>query len=261
MPAAYAHQSMALEVLNILDEDIKVIINRHLLNYLVGALGPDPLYYYNPLKGLPLYKKADLVHAMSMKEIFNLNKSPSEGYLAYILGLICHFTLDTKTHEYIYQIEKQGYSHIKMETELEKRIAKLNDLAFNKINFTKYIKPISDDVKDIALIFDLTPKKFNSCLKTMRLCTSYFMSFNPFKRGLTFMALKLSGQYKKNQDLVLQKKEDLHHKKCVDHLEAIYKDSIGHAKILIENYCNYLSFNQVQLNSYFNRTFEGAYNE
>ena len=27
------------------------------------------------------------------------------------------------------------------------------------------------------------------------------------------MALKLSGQYKKNQDLVLQKKEDLHHKK------------------------------------------------
>ena len=110
MPAAYAHQSMALEVLNILDEDIKVIINRHLLNYLVGALGPDPLYYYNPLKGLPLYKKADLVHAMSMKEIFNLNKSPSEGYLAYILGLICHFTLDTKTHEYIYQIEKQGYS-------------------------------------------------------------------------------------------------------------------------------------------------------
>lgn len=255
MANLYTHQSLALKIYNDSNDEIKKMIDKNKNLYLLGALGPDPLFFYKPLKGMPLFNKASEIHNKNIYKLLIESKDADDNLKAFLFGYITHFALDYNIHKYIYKIEKNGYSHVKIETELEKRIINLNNENFNKIKFTKNV--FTNPVFDTNRIFNISNKDYKKAVKDMKFVTNCFYTRNKLSKMIVKIVLKLVGQYKKNKDLILCKKDDSFHKIIVDECEKIYIKSIDYCKNLINNYYGYLT-KQTDLSDAFYNTFEGG---
>ena len=106
MPFNYAHALLALEAAERTSAAARVI-TLHPQAYRAGAMGPDP--YFADTMPSPLFAKnrADLAGHMHSADIrrllgacFRCANSPLKR--AYTLGFLCHFTLDTNAHAYIF---------------------------------------------------------------------------------------------------------------------------------------------------------------
>lgn len=254
MPAIYAHKSLADKVFEKLDNNIKDIILKHKDIFLLGALGPDPLFYYRPLKGLPLYKKASAIHDIPIYDLLKNYKITSDADLCYLLGFITHYVLDKNTHEYIPTIECDGYSHVKLESELEKYLIRDDGLKSRVGLFTKHLVLININVDFMNKILDVSLDTYNKAIKGMRFCTKFFMSNDPLKKGIAKLALRLSGQYNDTKDIFLLKKDDIAYRDKVLELQKIFIASIDETVLLINNFYNYLSSN-IELSSRFKKKY------
>lgn len=254
MPAIYAHKSLADKVFEKLDNNIKDIILKHKDIFMLGTLGPDPLFYYRPLKGLPLYKKASAIHDKPIYDLLKDYKITSNADLCYVLGFITHYTLDKNTHEYIPTIECEGYSHVKLESELEKYLIRNDGLKSRVGLFTKHLVLINLNVDFINKVLGINIDTYNKAIKGMRFCTKFFMSNNPFKKGIARLALRISGQYNDTKDIFLLKKDDIAYRDKVLELQRIYFSSIDETVLLINNFYNHLT-NNVKLSSSFKKKY------
>lgn len=255
MPNLYAHQSLAHLIYNNANDKIKKIIDKNKELYLLGSLGPDPLFYYKPLKAMPLYNIASEIHNHNIYDLLLNSKNYNDNMKAYLMGYITHFSLDYYSHKYIYEIEKQGFNHSMIETELEKRIIKLNNKKVKQIKFINEIY-LSNNV-DSNLLFNIPSDVYLQSLKDMRFVIGLLYSQNIFKRLLVKLVLKLTGNYKKHKVLILNKRDDLKYKSIVDDCEKIYINSFDHTLKLINNYYNFLEGNSNLLNEFY-KTFEGG---
>ena len=129
MPAAYAHYTFGKKVLaNIENPDIRRIITEHRALFDIGLHGPDILFFYRPLKSNPVSKAGHLMHAEIAAPFFRqarrvINRSNDrEASIAYILGFICHYSLDSECHGYIGEMTETGISHTEIETEFDRSI-------------------------------------------------------------------------------------------------------------------------------------------
>ncbi len=102
MADIYMHSKLAEEVINKIDYDF----NKKIV--FLAAQGPDPLYYNYFSKNYNEYRKyANLMHNKDTDKFFinmityikdNLNKDT----YSFLVGFICHYTLDVKIHPYVY---------------------------------------------------------------------------------------------------------------------------------------------------------------
>lgn len=253
MPAIYAHYSFAKKVYDKLDLNLKRIIDKDLNSYYLGAVGPDPLYYYKPVKGFPLIKQSDKIHRLAMKDL--LENTNVDDDLAYILGMICHFTLDTNVHKFIHEIEKTGYSHNKIETTFEKIINQKDGYNYKKYKFNQILKYLKD-YQTVAKILEVDKKIAKKAVKDMRLIISFLDTFNPIKLCLIKIVLKIIGGYEKNKDLILANDFDESYRENLKTIEELYETSIDKCVYLINNYYSYL-MNKEDLDNQFNYNFEG----
>ena len=99
----------------------------------VGLQGRTVLFFYNPFTehpignvGRSLHKKTALSFLENARKIWKAGgEKPSQ--LAYLMGFLCHFMLDSACHPYINgQIEKIGVGHIAIETEFERLLLLLD---------------------------------------------------------------------------------------------------------------------------------------
>ena len=194
MPSCYLHQFYANKIIGLLPNDIKAkITNKNL--YLIGALGPDPLYFYFSFKGLSLYNKSINIHLGTIRNILlNVNRNDKD-YVSFLFGLITHYIFDKNIHKYISDINPSNDLHVLIESELDKRIAikyygkKVkfhNDIKYNNLNFSY-----------ISRVYDVTPKQFKFSLFMMRNAISFSMTYNPIKRFIFKLFLIISFKNKK----------------------------------------------------------------
>lgn len=255
MPNLYAHQSLAHLIYNNASDEIKKIIDKNKKLYLLGSLASDPLFYYKPLKGMPLYKRASEIHNHNIYDLLLKSKDYDDNMKAYLMGYITHFSLDYNSHKYIYEIEKQGFNHSKIETELEKRIIRLNNKKIHKIKFINEIY-LSNDF-NTKLLFDISNDIYLDSLRDMRFVVGCIYSQNIFKRFIVKLILKLTGNYKKYKGLILNKHDDPDYKNVVDECEKIYINSFDYTMKLINNYNDYLIGKDNLLEDFY-KTFEGG---
>lgn len=79
--------------------------------YIMGANGPDPMLYYqlyNPFKKHDMNRLGSLMHkdrtGLFLKNMFSLAQTDAEK--DYCLGFLCHYSLDSLIHPYVYYIIK-----------------------------------------------------------------------------------------------------------------------------------------------------------
>ena len=126
MPTTYVHDLFGKKVYQRLPGEIKETIRRHKAAYIVGLHGPDILFYVRPFQKNRLNEMGHRLHREEAAEVFEKGKelyraTKDEGALAYLLGFVCHFMLDSTCHPYIAEyMKKTGAGHDEIETEFDR---------------------------------------------------------------------------------------------------------------------------------------------
>lgn len=133
MPAGYAHLQFGHDVIKHLDHDkMKTIILDNIDLFHIGLHGPDIFFYHRPY--YPQDKINNIGKNMHHEKAYHFfefakKKINDDAHLAYILGFICHFILDSQLHGFIdHIICETKIGHFEIEAEYDRRfMIKNND--------------------------------------------------------------------------------------------------------------------------------------
>ena len=134
MPALYTHNRFGAAVVEHLEDELKEIIKKHYTQFRIGLQGPDIFFFYRPWKkcevsqfGYGMHDEYADTFFEKAAEIVRQKGRDSREY-AYILGFICHFSLDSECHPYVEKmVDEIGVGHIEIEGELEKHLLRLDN--------------------------------------------------------------------------------------------------------------------------------------
>lgn len=107
MPDYYAHLQFGNQVLAALPEALRVRLEREEDAYTLGQYGPDPLFFYHPIRypsvrtaGIQIHRQPVRIVMERLRRAIEEKRAFSAGYAA---GFLCHFALDSRCHFYIKQ--------------------------------------------------------------------------------------------------------------------------------------------------------------
>ena len=124
MPYNFTHALVGLTALNQANEQVKELIRRRMDVFLIGTMGPDP--YFGDSRPKPLFSPcreplAEQMHTLDARVLFGhlfRLAAGSETLMAYTLGFLCHFLLDTTAHPYI-EARFPGKAHTPAEIQFD----------------------------------------------------------------------------------------------------------------------------------------------
>ena len=126
MPSTYAHRRFGADVLDRLPAELQEKIAPYRELYDIGLHGPDLLFYYHAAKSTPVSALGNAMHEQPGAVFFErargvVNKAKNrDAALAYALGFLCHFALDSTCHPRVEQdVRDSGVSHCEIETEFD----------------------------------------------------------------------------------------------------------------------------------------------
>lgn len=263
MPAAYAHYTFGRKVLSsIQDAETRRIITENRELFDIGLHGPDILFYYKPLQKNQVNRTGHLMHQETAAPFFRQARriisrnDHDEASLAYILGFICHYALDSECHGYIEEITKSGISRTEIETEFDRSIllhygqspltaktaAHIHITSERAACIAQFFPTISaDEVKQSVRSF----KRFHHLLATKSLV----------RRQIIFALFRLGGHYDSMRGLVMNFRRNPKCAPVCRKLSHLYIHAIPVAETLIETYVDEL-YSSDTLNDRFNRNFE-----
>ena len=174
MPGFLTHYLFSINTYHALKKKtLQDIIKEHKQVYFLGAQGPDIFFYYLPCN---LNKKKQLGSTMHhtctsdffhscLKEIPKLKEeSEREIALAYVSGFLCHYTLDSISHPFIYartdydRYVKEvkaplsyGAEHCNYETKIDSNMLKrYKKTSPSKMNYKEMLKITKQETLTLA---------------------------------------------------------------------------------------------------------------
>ncbi|MCC8121994.1 MAG: zinc dependent phospholipase C family protein [Oscillospiraceae bacterium] len=105
MPNYYAHLNFGNRVLAELPNVLSKLLESEMESFQLGCLGPDPLFFYKPLKRSEAWRMAGIIHRNSAMPVMERLRSAVEDDVpmsrGYAAGFICHLALDHVCHAYV----------------------------------------------------------------------------------------------------------------------------------------------------------------
>ena len=219
MPAIYAHDYFGLSVVATLPPSFSNLYEKYPEAFRLGFQGPDILFYYKPLSSNPIKKWGMDLHVKTNGEAFFLemgkrllqtteSENPSQeeifekggAFAAYIAGFLCHFSLDVSTHPTIDFYSKDGLSHGRIESELDKHVRRQNNAPLRGYNVAKdCIKQGNGCEQAIATALDVSDKQVLKAIRTIRFINGLFVkkseAFHKFAHGLLALGKMNKGKF------------------------------------------------------------------
>ena len=256
MPAIYTHVRFGEEVLKVLPTPLAALAEKHKECFYLGTQGPDLLFYHKPFKSKaknPARKKGWDLHAVA-PEVFFLrgakcllddknnfdeagNFTPESAEAAYLLGFLCHFTLDFTAHPYIDENSVDGLSHGKIESELDKHHFRKQGKKIRGFNAAKLFFPYEEAKKASAKILAVSEKESTRAMKTMRFFNGLFSHRCGLVHGVCHAALALVGMNKNSfGGMFIHKKDDPRTDVLMPTLDGLFDEAIARAKSVIPEF-------------------------
>lgn len=268
MPSTYAHYRMGQEVVKLVPDKLKKIIDNNKQLFDIGLHGPDILFYYHPLVmnkvntiGYGMHEQPGRVFFEYAAHVINENKQDS-GYYAYALGFICHFALDVTCHGYIDErIAESGISHAEIEVEFDRSLMIAD--GFNPITheLTNHIIPSEKNAGIISKFFhNIDSNEVKEALSGMIKYNKLLIAPSKIKRYFVYALLLISGNYKEMHGLMVNFKENPACADSTKKLRKLYDAALERAVKLICEYEKYLSGEQ-RLDSIYHFNFGGKETE
>lgn len=123
MPAAYAHRRLGAAAVDALPAGAKKSVLRFRRLYDAGLQGPDIFFCYNPFFKTRTGALGYSYHRKTGREFFTAAReiADTEAARAYLLGVLCHYSLDALCHPLVREIAAGGeIGHSELETEFDR---------------------------------------------------------------------------------------------------------------------------------------------
>ena len=210
----------------------------------MGLHGPDLMFYYKALQSNPVNRLGNTMHEQKGEMFFTRartvveNAPDKDAALAYALGFVCHFALDSTCHPYVEAyVRESGVGHCEIETEFDNALMREDGLDPIKFFTASHIKPSRERAEVIAPFYEgVTVDETLAAMKGMITVHHLLQAANPVKRWVVLTGMRVAGKYEFMHGLVANPQPN---PKCVQSsqkLEELYKTAVPLAVRLIEEY-------------------------
>ena len=198
MPASYAHLTFGRRVFDSLPEcEAKKLIRNRTDLFEIGLLGPDILFFYHPLSHHPANRIGHDLHDQSGESFLNheVCQNAENGQLAYLLGFICHYALDSECHTLVeYYIQKKHREHSSIEADLERALMARDGLDPFRFSAASCIRVTDENAVAIAPFFGVSPRVIKTALMSMKVIGRILTPSSKSKHYILTLAGKLMGE-------------------------------------------------------------------
>lgn len=259
MPTTYAHYSFGDKCIRTMPLEYKTIVEKYRDLFDIGVHGPD--FFFYDLKEPDVVAYGSDMHCYPARSFFERCRivykthEEKQAILAYILGFITHFALDSFCHSYVYvKQEVSKLTHGKIEAEFDRHLIEKDGHKPNRINRGKFIKPSREYSKIISYFFPHDEETIHKSIKN----TSFFVSvLSPKTKLAKNILIKLTRKLGKNDyaDMLLDDKE---YEPCKDsnlRLEKLMNNALEMYPKLLDSFIGYLK-EEKELIDYYDRTFD-----
>ena len=244
MPSTYAHRRFGADVLQQLPAALQDQIGKNRALFDVGLHGPDLLFYYHAAKSNPVSALGNAMHEQPGRVFFKRARGvvrqakDRDAALAYALGFVCHFALDSTCHPYVEAYTRQsGVSHCEIETEFDDMLLRRDGHDPKNFFTASHIRPTAENARVIAPFYEgVTVDETLAAMKGMITVHHLLQAANPVKRWVVLTGMRVAGKYEFMHGLVANPQPN---PKCVQSsqkLEELYKTAVPLAVRLIEEY-------------------------
>lgn len=275
MPAFYTHKRFGEEVIAHLPPAFLENIQKHPEAFVLGAQGPDILFYHHPIRKNPTRQiGVDMHHASAdgffiqqaeklLETDYVTEKDgvylPNSAYAAYIAGFICHFTLDAHLHPYIYEKQETGVSHGKIESELDKFMLRKNEKPIRGYNTAGILTTEKGVAEACAKGMGVTIDEAKLAINTMHKINGYFSHKWEGFHSFVHCVLKIAKMDNKFGDMFYHKEDEPACKEWNEALYELYLVALPKATALIEEYFSTLPniVKNGKINEFFRNNYKG----
>ena len=262
MPSTYAHRRFGANVLDHLPAPLREKLEAHRELYDIGLHGPDLLFYYHAEKSTPVAALGNAMHDEPGRMFFDRarrvvhEEADREAALAYALGFVCHFALDSTCHPFVEQFTREsGVTHCEIETEFDNMLLRRDGYDPLKFFTASHIHPSEKNAGIIAPFYEnVTADETYGAMRGMVRVHHLLQATSPVKRWVVLTALKAAGTYDVMHGLVANLQPNPRCEASDKELEALYQQALPLAVRLITEYVEGLS-NGAPLDKAYDHTF------
>ena len=240
MPAAYAHLTFGRRVLDALPGGaLKDLIQKRTDLFEIGLLGPDILFFYQPLRHHPVNRIGHELHDKSGTFFLDREvcKQATEEQLAYLLGFICHYALDSECHTLVeYYMEKIGREHSTIETDLERFLMVRDGLDCFRHAATSCIRNTTANTAAIAPFYGIRSGDVGLSLISMKLIGRLLTPSSALKHKLLSRAGAMMGERSIVTQLTMDRDPDPVYSESNHAIAQRIESSIPVAIALMDNF-------------------------
>ncbi len=218
MPACYAHYHFGEVVIKELKPNVKAIVLAHRELFDIGVQGPDIFFYYHPLQKNEVNTFGHTMHHTNASVFFKKTRrymasynDHKEAMLAYLLGFLAHFALDSTDHPYIAKkMQVSGVSHSAIESEYDRHLMAVDKRPEGCID---QFKPTAFNAMIISRFFpDFSEKTVLASIKGIKRYNAILLARNPIKVVGLSKAMDVIGAKNFKDHLITPKKD----RRCLD---------------------------------------------
>ena len=246
MPSTYAHRRFGADVLTLLPEELRRVLEQHRELYDMGLHGPDLLFYYKALQSNPVNQLGNAMHEQKGEVFFtrarrvmeNAPEASQNAALAYALGFVCHFALDSTCHPYVEQyVRSSGVSHCEIETEFDNALMREDGRDPMRFFTASHIRPSRENAEVVAPFYEgVTVAETYAAMKGMLTVHHLLQARNPLKRWVVLTGMRVAGKYEFMHGLVANPQPNPKCEQSTRRLEALYQKAVPLAVRLITEY-------------------------
>ena len=226
MPSTYAHRRFGANVLEHLPDELRAQLEQNRELYDIGLHGPDLLFYYHAAKSNPVGALGNAMHEEPGRVFFDRARrvvhceADRDAALAYALGFVCHFALDSICHPYVGKFTREsGVTHCEIETEFDNMLLRRDGYDPLKFCTASHIHPSEQTALE--------------ALKGMISVHRLLQASNPVKRWVVLTGMKVVGKYDMLHGLVANPQPNPKCVKSGKRLEELYAQALPLAETLI----------------------------
>jgi len=230
MPSCMAHYQFGQEIAQTLNLTLRQLVTVYKNEFDIGLQGPDVFFSYQMLRNPGLLRYGIKSHSYSANQMFApllAEKPQKASFFAYVLGLLCHYFLDSACHPYIFANCRNVTEHWKMEAAYDKAIMRRYGYGTERHLF------VPAAMLDYAAIAMTWPNINERTIETTIRATHAYKKMFDTKRALIVIG-RLCKSYGKlffwNDAELMTKEQSLHEK----NLDRLYARALADGREMIE---------------------------
>lgn len=242
MPALYAHNKFGKIVLKTLPDNLLELIRKYPDSFRIGLQGPDTLFFFSPIFKNKINQLGRTIHKGDAYSFFEdaLSIVSAEGYdgacHAYILGFICHYALDKKTHPFVTKFMKEtNCGHSEIEGDFEHYLMSIDGKTPHKYRLDKLVPTNLDTAHSLAPFYPkVSLKNIHRSMCHMRLTKRLFFAPGKLKRTIIDFLMRSTFHYKSFKGHMIFPTANQKCRYCIGILYMEFMNAVPFAKDMIE---------------------------